>query len=317
MNVVEEARGRWPALMDIFGLKLRLRKHGPCPICGGKDRFIFDDKEGLGTFFCNQCGAGTGFTLLTRVKGWTMRQAMHEVGHRVGGVEKRMETQKELSDTDRRRILNETWTAARPVSVGDPVGKYLYARTGLTDVPTVIRTHPALFHPDTKSNLPAMIAKITDADNRPVSIHRTYLSAEGAKAPIERNRMLMQGSIPEKSAIRLFPYQDTLGIAEGIETAISAYAIFGIPTWAAISAAMMAKWVPPEPVRKVYIFSDNDKGFAGQAAAYRLGYQLANSSAKYEIVEVVVPDVRGADWNDILTLYGSEKARELVKGKLD
>lgn len=29
-------------------------KHGPCPICHGKDRYRFDDLEGKGTFYCNQ-----------------------------------------------------------------------------------------------------------------------------------------------------------------------------------------------------------------------------------------------------------------------
>ena len=316
MNVIEDARGRWVGLMDHFGLKLRLRKHGPCPICGGKDRFIFDDKEGLGTFHCNHCGAGTGFTLLTKVKGWDMRQAMREVKHIVGKVERKMETKKEINDTERRKALNETWSAARPVSLGDPVQKYLYARTGLVDAPTVLRFHPALYHSDTRSEHPAMIAKITDLDNKPVSIHRTYLTAGGDKAAIEKSRMLMQGSIPDGSAIRLFPYQDTLGIAEGIETAISAYAIFGVPTWASISAAMLVKWTPPSVVKRVYIFGDNDDSFTGQLAAYRLGWALKNNKT-LDVVRVMIPDIRGADWNDVLRLHGSTEARLMYKDKLE
>jgi hypothetical protein len=35
-------------------------RHQACPVCGGSDRFRFDDKEGRGTWFCNQCGAGDG-----------------------------------------------------------------------------------------------------------------------------------------------------------------------------------------------------------------------------------------------------------------
>ncbi|MDI5829610.1 hypothetical protein MJN51_36035, partial [Salmonella enterica subsp. enterica serovar Kentucky] len=35
------------------------RRHAPCPACGGKDRFRFDD-NGRGSFICNQCGAGDG-----------------------------------------------------------------------------------------------------------------------------------------------------------------------------------------------------------------------------------------------------------------
>ncbi|MBK7837114.1 MAG: hypothetical protein IPJ49_05390 [Candidatus Obscuribacter sp.] len=44
-------------------------RHNACPICGGSDRFRFDDQEGDGTFYCNQCGAGDGFKLLMLLKG--------------------------------------------------------------------------------------------------------------------------------------------------------------------------------------------------------------------------------------------------------
>ncbi|WP_245911073.1 primase-helicase zinc-binding domain-containing protein [Neisseria iguanae] len=30
----------------------------------GKDRFRYDDLDGQGTFFCNQYGAGDGFSLI-------------------------------------------------------------------------------------------------------------------------------------------------------------------------------------------------------------------------------------------------------------
>ena len=33
-------------------------------MCGGADHFRFDDKEGRGTWFCNQCGAGDGLKLI-------------------------------------------------------------------------------------------------------------------------------------------------------------------------------------------------------------------------------------------------------------
>lgn len=68
--VREMANGQWPFILDILGVDrgfLRNR-HGPCPACGGRDRFRFDDKRGEGTFICSQGGgetlAGDGFTLL-------------------------------------------------------------------------------------------------------------------------------------------------------------------------------------------------------------------------------------------------------------
>jgi putative DNA primase/helicase len=311
--IPEAARGKWPKLLEHFGVSCKRKRHGPCPICGGKDRFIFDDKEGMGTFHCNHCGAGTGFTLLSKVKGWSMSQTMREVAKVAGGFE-RMETKPEMTDAERKKALNDLWKESRVSAEGDPVQRYIAQRTGLLTVPGAIRFHPELYHPETRSNHAGMIAKITSPDHLPVSIHRTFLTPTGEKAQISRSKMLMPGPIPDGSAIRLFTFTDTLGIAEGIETAISCFALFGIPTWAAVSAAMLVKWEPPETVQKVYIFGDNDQSFTGQLAAYRLGWRLRNNS-KYEIVQVMIPDVTGADWNDILTIHGTQNAKELYKLK--
>src|SRR5690348_13963485 len=56
---VDRARGRWREILPCLGVETRYltNKHGPCPLCGGKDRFRFDDKNGDGTYYCNQCGA--------------------------------------------------------------------------------------------------------------------------------------------------------------------------------------------------------------------------------------------------------------------
>jgi putative DNA primase/helicase len=312
MNVIDEAQGKWVGLMQHFGLNLKYRKHQPCPMCGGKDRFIFDDKENRGTFHCNNCGAGTGFTLLTKVKGWEMRQAMAEVEKVVGGYVKTM-NDVTIDDAKRRKALNEVWSGAREVVEGDPVHKYLSQRTGLLEVPRSIRFHPALWHSDEKAEFPAMVAKITGPDNKPVSIHRTYLTDNGEKAPIEKSRMLMAGSLPEGSAIRLFPYSEVLGVAEGIETAISAWSISGIPTWSVVSASILLKWTPPPLVKRLVIFGDNDKLYAGQMAAYHLAWRMAS---KFLDVSVVIPQTTGADWNDVLVICGTEDAKAQYQGLL-
>jgi putative DNA primase/helicase len=88
-----------------------------------------------------------------------------------------------------------------------------------------------------------------------------------------------------------------LGIAEGIETAMGASAIFDLPVWAAISAGMMAKWVPPEGCDEVAIFGDNDPKFGGQSAAYTLAHRLATKSNIK--VTIHIPETVGEDWNDI------------------
>ncbi|MCB7636160.1 DUF927 domain-containing protein, partial [Klebsiella pneumoniae] len=52
------------------------RRHAPCPACGGKDRFRFDD-NGRGSFICNQCGAGDGLDLIKKVNNCDTTEAAH------------------------------------------------------------------------------------------------------------------------------------------------------------------------------------------------------------------------------------------------
>jgi putative DNA primase/helicase len=84
------AVGLWqdiiPALTGIYH-SVFIDKHQPCPSCGGTDRFRFDDLDGRGTWFCNQCGgkkgsggAGDGLSLIMRINGWSFTQTLNAVG---------------------------------------------------------------------------------------------------------------------------------------------------------------------------------------------------------------------------------------------
>lgn len=310
-DAAEAARGKWRGILPAFGIDRRYltKNHGPCPMCGGKDRFIFDDKEGRGTYYCNHCKAGTGFQLIASVKGWSMKQVYEEVGKMVGTIDKIEEPKQAMTEQQRREALNKTWNEARQIREGDETSSYLQNRTGGVWFSSALRTHPALWHPEANQTFPAMVAKITDIDNKPVSIHRTYILG-GKKAPTAKTKMLMAGTIPDGSAIRLLPYDNILGIAEGIETALSASTIFDVPVWAAISGAIMAKWKPPLNVEKIVIFGDNDLNYIGQLTAYKLAYALRREYEGQYDITVAIPNIRGADWNDVLTINGTAKARQ-------
>jgi phage/plasmid primase-like uncharacterized protein len=77
----------WPNVLAQLGVPASAlrNKHGPCPNCGGKDRFRFDNRYGRGDFICNQCGAGSGFDLLMRMHHWDFRTARDQV-MRAGGL---------------------------------------------------------------------------------------------------------------------------------------------------------------------------------------------------------------------------------------
>lgn len=87
-TVKTAASGRWPEILAGLGIAdntLRNR-HGPCPGCGGRDRFRFDDQED-GRFYCGGAGhpvSGDGFALLQHVHGWTAREALEHVAEAIG-----------------------------------------------------------------------------------------------------------------------------------------------------------------------------------------------------------------------------------------
>lgn len=85
--VRQAARGRWRStIYPALNINVGNGKHGPCPVCGGKDRFRCDDKDGSGSWFCNQCDpqAGYGFELVMNVRGCDFHQALGLVADIVG-----------------------------------------------------------------------------------------------------------------------------------------------------------------------------------------------------------------------------------------
>src|SRR5258708_7413681 len=86
ISTVERARGRWREILPLLGIDTRFltNKHGPCPLCGGRDRYRFDDKNGEGTYYCNQCGAGTGLIMVRKRHGWDFKTACGEVDKILG-----------------------------------------------------------------------------------------------------------------------------------------------------------------------------------------------------------------------------------------
>ena len=63
-EITTQAVGKWQSIFSSLGIEVGNGKHCPCPVCGGKDRFRFDNKDGRGTYICNQCGSGDGLELI-------------------------------------------------------------------------------------------------------------------------------------------------------------------------------------------------------------------------------------------------------------
>lgn len=108
-QVKAAANGKWPWVLASLGVDaatLGRKRHGPCPGCGGRDRFRFADRDGDGEWYCSQGGGttgGDGFGLLAHVLGWTPGEALRRVAEVLG-----IDAGREVSADERAR-----WAAAR------------------------------------------------------------------------------------------------------------------------------------------------------------------------------------------------------------
>ena len=171
-------------------------------------------------------------------------------------------------DIDRRRTaLNDTWKHSKHPSI---VLEYLTERgipaSVISDV-NDLRGHNSLVYiGDDKERMfrPAMLALIRNSKGEPISIHRTYIMPDGKEKKIMPTLESITGG-----CVRLGEPEDTLVLAEGIETALAAWALTGHPAWATISAHGLAEFKAiPRHVKRVIIAADNDASFTGQAAAF-------------------------------------------------
>lgn len=201
------------------------------------------------------------------------------------------------SDRERRQAARDVWDAGR-AAAGTLAETYLRARGIRLPVSSELRFTPSLRHREAGRGLPAMLARISDGDF--CAVQRTWLRADGSgKADVRPAKMTL-GPMASGAVRLLSCSRDTLGLAEGVETALSAAQLYSLPVWATLSANRLGKIRLPEHVRAVVIFADaGDVGWREAEAASDL-YE-----AQGRKVEIVLPGAHFAkagadDFNTIL-----------------
>ena len=189
------------------------------------------------------------------------------------------------NDMDRRiRKAEKMWDESHPIESGDPVHKYLTGRGIVIDTwPDDLHTHPALPYwttdekgkPVKTGTFPAMLAVVRSSTGKPVAIHRTYITSDGRKAPVDPVKKAYGVHPMQGGAVRLFPPRDgLLAVCEGIEDALSVWVLWKISTWACLGTSGFRSFEPPEGVRELLIFADRDQNQAGQRAAWALADRM-------------------------------------------
>lgn len=196
----------------------------------------------------------------------------------------------------RRLYARELWDKALPIA-GTLVETYLASR-GIRSTSDALRYMPRLKHAPSGQVFPCMLAALTDFQGHVVAVQRTWLAKDGSsKAPVDSPKMTV-GPMGH-AAVKLFPCRRTLGLAEGIETAMSAEALYCIPTWATLSAGRLKAVRVSPPVDTIVIFAD--RGKVGQEEAFAAADYFETCEFK---VDVYFPK-DGADFNDALKARAS------------
>lgn len=311
--IMQRAQNRWREILPALGAdaKLLTNRGTACPVCGGKDRFRFDDKEGKGTWFCNQShssetanasgSAGNGFALIMDMKRCDFAEAARLVETVIGTESAPLAAAKpsqvEADAAEEHAEVVSLWRGGTRIAPDNPAGKYLWHRLGVAVESRALRFHPAIPYGETTTRA-GMLSAYVDQNGELAGLQRTFLTEDGSKARMKNPRLTL-GKLPDGGAVRLMrlePKHSALGIAEGVETALAASAMFGLPVWAALNAGRLSVWEPPEGFKDIVIFGDNDANKDGQKAAYTLANRL---ELRKIITQVEIPPDVGTDWNDI------------------
>ncbi|MFY9351109.1 MAG: toprim domain-containing protein [Sphingobium sp.] len=190
------------------------------------------------------------------------------------------------------------WDGALPL-LGTPAEQYLRRRSIILS-PSALRFHrrTPLGQGHRAVFRPAMLAALHERE-RLVALQRTFLDPDEprrARDLVNPRRMLGR---PGQGAVMLAPANDTLGLAEGIETAMSAILLLDIPVWATLGNERLAHIAIPDTITRLILLPDNDRGGRIGAAKATEVYAMPGRT-----IETLWPPAGFNDWNDVLRSGG-------------
>lgn len=335
------ACGNWQHILSTIGIPSGCLKdkHQPCPICGGKDRFRFDNKQGFGTYYCNQCGSGDGFAFVMTWQQCDFPTAAQTVA-RILGMDTSPKTHHHTrptptpstpeSEPDQLPKLQRIWHETQPLS-GSQTLAYLAARgldtSAITDTEfTHVRHHAALPYwtqdnngkPIKLGEFGAMIGAIVDTNGELQGLHTTYLHPNqprklaivhpetGEPLPNKKMQRRYSGSL-KGCAVPLDPLDNTrrLLVCEGMKTAFAARELFALPTWACLNAGNLAAFHLPDGVNSLLIVADHD---TPRPIGFQAAHDLATRALKQGLkVQIWQPETQGFDGLDELNRIKKEQ----------
>lgn len=299
-EVTASAAGHWPEILQALGADLPRTSgmHGPCPACGGKDRFRFDDNE-RGSHICNQCGAGDGLELVSKMQNCDVTTAARTIAEVLSvPLPERRITESPVVEVPR-SVVSKVAALMKKSSLGESA--YLTSK-GLNRVAEVILEDGSLL-----LELKTVTGAVTGAQ---------IIRPDGTKKLLAGTRkkgaFISMGPLPE--------HPETLVISEGYATSVTTALL--MPDALSVAAVDAGNLLPVAkafrerfPQARIIIAADNDWHKPVEVDEHgkpkvNTGLIAAENAAAAVRGEVTLPPgEQKADWDDYRQQYGTEVAR--------
>ena len=303
--------GQWATVLGNYGCQLPSgRRHGPCPVCGGKDRFRFDDKNGRGTWFCSQCepSSGGGLRLLSRFIGKTIMETAKEL---IGD--------EELKTIAPKRVHNVDYNAVRLVNI-EKAKKYAAILMSLAIKGEHAYMTRKGFSGEWMVNKDPIYSKNGIIPKGELLLIPVYKNGElvnvqkitvgGVKRPLFGGDMKgVQHAIDGAT--------NNIAIVEGYATGVTINSLTKRKTYVAFNTGNLEAAVrqakKDHPTSGITIFGDHDKIDTNHNR--RTGEYYANKAADPFNALVVLPPELG-DWDDYRQAHGDDECKNAMKAAI-
>jgi len=307
MRTLDYIQDKQEQVLKHYGYEITYNRHIECVMCGKPDKMRINLLGENIRIIC-VCGSYSLIDFLMALTGKDFAAMAKEIDKDFGNDNHDYTPVKK--DTTRRDKAIKLFKTAKPLR-GSDGERYLNNRK-IFNMPRGGIKFGEVYDKEHNRKIPAMIAIASNELGEPRMMHITYIE-KGQKITWGTQRKMHSlhpkglDVVGESIAIKLGRAGDLLGIAEGIETSLSANQIYQCPVWSVINTAYMKKFRAPPGVTKLYIFADNDSNGVGLAAAFECGSRNILANNDVELVRIRWPS-KVNDFNDVLS--GGDKVIE-------
>jgi hypothetical protein len=298
------------------GIKLRGRvdRCGPCPRCGGVDRFSIHVKNQL--FNCRQCG-GKGRGSIDLVMFLDDCNFSDAIAHLAGAAPQRTDfsiakkpppaTKQHNEEADRERSINAArliWARRRPIA--GTIADHYFRFRGLTigeDLAHCIGFDPEASWREAANDpaspllhVPCVLAafRLIDTDEI-VAVQKTRLNPDGGKFGRRFNG-------PSAGAVCKIDSDEAvtqgLSLAEGLETALSARVLGFLPCWATGGTGTLETFPVLPGIEGLTLHRERDANGASARAVEACARRWYAAERDVKITDTVSAEDK--DLNDVL-----------------